>query len=281
MSDRNPEEKFVTINGVNLRYVDWGSDGKTAMICLHGHTSQSGIFREFAETMSDYYHVYTFDQRGHGGSEWARDGYDRERFVEDLGEIINELGLEKVILVGHSMGGWNSVLYTPKNQEVVEKIILVDIGMEPSEQSILMRGKRPPTPTEFSSFDEAYNWARQNNQWASDDRLRQDLGERLAEGKDGIWKWKADPLLYSTPLRDMEDPESVKRLWDSFRSITCPILEVRGTESITLSDEVIDKMIQANSNFVSVDVHGAAHTVSVDKPEDFITVTKSFLGLNP
>ena len=56
---------------------------------------------------------------------------------------------------------------------------------------------------------------------------------------------------------------------------------MRGTESITLSDEVIDKMIQANSNFVSVDVHGAAHTVSVDKPEDFITVTKSFLGLNP
>ena len=146
MSDRIPEEKFVTINGINLRYVDWGADGKTAMICLHGHTSQSGIFREFAETMSDYYHVYTFDQRGHGGSEWAEDGYDRERFVEDLGEIINELGLDKVVLVGHSMGGWNSVLYTPKNQSVVEKIILVDIGMEPSEQSVLMRGKRPPTP---------------------------------------------------------------------------------------------------------------------------------------
>ena len=143
-----------------------------------------------------------------------------------------------------------------------------------------MRGKRPPTPMEFSSLDEAFNWARQNNKWATDERLKKDLSERLREVKAGVWTWKADPLLFSTPLRDMEDPDSIERLWSNFQSIKCPILEVRGTESITLSNEVIDKMINANPLFTSVDVHGAAHTVSVDKPEDFISVTSSFLSID-
>ena len=57
------QEKFITLNGVRLRYLDWGAEGNTPLICMHGHAGQAHIWDEFAEAMSPHFHVYTLDQR--------------------------------------------------------------------------------------------------------------------------------------------------------------------------------------------------------------------------
>ncbi len=279
MTTVQAQEKFVTVNNVRLRYLDWGTEGKPPMICLHGHSGQAHIWDEFAEAMSPYYHVYAFDQRGHGGSQWAGDGYERDRFVEDLAALVDSFGFEKVTLVGLSMGGWNSILYTPDHQDKVEKVILVDIGPEPSEESRQQRGSRPPTPLEFDSFDAAVELARAGNPWATDARLRRDLQDRMKQREDGKWTWKADPLLLTVPLSDMENPESIARYWRSLEAIRCPIMEVRGLGSPLLSDDIIERMCKANPLFSNVDVEDAGHVVPVDKPEEFIQVTRGFLGI--
>ncbi len=279
MTTVQAQEKFVTVNNVRLRYLDWGTEGKPPMICLHGHSGQAHIWDEFAEAMSPYYHVYAFDQRGHGGSQWAGDGYERERFVEDLAALVDSFGFEKVTLVGLSMGGWNSILYTPDHQDKVEKVILVDIGPEPSEESRQQRGSRPPTPLEFDSFDAAVELARASNPWATDARLRRDLQDRMKQREDGKWTWKADPLLLTVPLSDMENPESIASYWRSLEAIRCPIMEVRGLGSPLLSDDIIERMCKANPLFSNVDVEDAGHVVPVDKPEEFIQVTRGFLGI--
>src|SRR5450830_104028 len=102
MTTTKAEEKFVTVNSLRLHYLDWGTKGKPPLVCFHGHTSQAHLFDEFAEAMSPNYHVYSVDQRGHGDSQWATDGYARDRFVEDLGSLLDALSLQKVVLVGHS-----------------------------------------------------------------------------------------------------------------------------------------------------------------------------------
>ena len=279
MTTVQAQEKFVTVNNVRLRYLDWGTEGKPPMICLHGHSGQAHIWDEFAEAMSPYYHVYAFDQRGHGGSQWAGDGYERDRFVEDLAALVDSFGFEKVTLVGLSMGGWNSILYTPDHQDKVEKVILVDIGPEPSEESRQQRGSRPPTPLEFDSFDAAVELARASNPWATDARLRRDLQDRMKQREDGKWTWKADPLLLTVPLSDMESQEAIDRYWRSLEAIRCPIMEVRGLGSPLLSDDIVERMCKANPLFSNVDVEDAGHVVPVDKPEEFIQVTRGFLGI--
>ena len=92
-------EKHVTVNGVRLRYLDWGTEGKTPLVCLHSHTGQAHIWDEFAESASSSYHVLAVDQRGHGESQWAESGYARDRFVEDLAAFVDELGLSRFVLV--------------------------------------------------------------------------------------------------------------------------------------------------------------------------------------
>ena len=94
------QEKRITVNGVNLRYLDWGTTGRMPLVCLHGFTEQLHIWDEFAEAMAPHYHVLTLDQRGHGDSQWASTGYSRDQFVEDVEAFVDELNLSRFVLAG-------------------------------------------------------------------------------------------------------------------------------------------------------------------------------------
>jgi pimeloyl-ACP methyl ester carboxylesterase len=275
-----PISKYVTVNGVRLRYLDWGTRGLPPMVCLHGHTGQARIWDEFAEAMRDSYHVYAVDQRGHGESGHAKDGYARDRFVEDLAAFVDALELDRFTLSGLSMGGWHSMLYTADHPDRVERIVMVDIGPEPSEESIAASGSRPETPMRFDSLEDAVVWMRSGNSWASDDRLKKDAEDKMKQTDDGAWTWKADPALFNVPLPDMSDPGLIGRYWSALETIPCPILEVRGSESPLVSDAVLDRMKDAATDLTSVDVANAGHVVTVDQPEDFIAVTRGFLGVS-
>ena len=279
MTTVKAQEKHVEVNGVRLRYLDWGTRGKTPLVCLHGHTGQAHIWDEFAQAMAPHYHVLAVDQRGHGGSQWASTGYARDRFVEDLAAFVDALGLAKFVLAGLSMGGWHSLLYTPDHQERVERIIIVDIAPEPSLQWREQLAKRPPTPMEFPSLEDAISWMRQGNPWVSDAELRKDAEDKMRQKEDGQWTWKADSSLFNIQLPDMSDQTLISRYWKAIDTITCPILEVRGAESGLVSDETIERMIQRGKQVTSIDIPGAGHVVTVDKPSEFIEATRDFLGV--
>jgi pimeloyl-ACP methyl ester carboxylesterase len=275
-----PISKYVTVNGVRLRYLDWGTRGLPPMVCLHGHTGQARIWDEFAEAMRDSYHVYAVDQRGHGESGHAKDGYARDRFVEDLAAFVDALELERFTLSGLSMGGWHSMLYTAGHPDRVERIVMVDIGPEPSEESVAAAVSRPQTPMHFNSIEDAVAWMRSGNPWASDRRLKKDAQDKMKQTDDSGWTWKADHDLFNVPLPDMSDPGLIGRYWSALETIPCPILEVRGSESPLVSDAVLDRMKDAATDLTSVDVANAGHVVTVDQPEDFIAVTRGFLGVS-
>ena len=275
-----PISKHVTVNGVRLRYLDWGTRGLPPMVCLHGHTGQARIWDEFAEAMRGSYHVYAVDQRGHGESGHALDGYARDRFVEDLAAFVDILELERFTLSGLSMGGWHSMLYTAEHPDRVERIVMVDIGPEPSEESIAAFGSRPHTPMGFDTIEDAVAWMRSGNPWASDARLLKDAQDKMKQTGGGSWTWKADPELFNVPLPDMSDPELIGRYWSALETIPCPILEVRGTESPLVSDGVLDRMKTAATDLSSVDVDNAGHVVTVDQPRKFIEATREFLGVS-
>ena len=273
------QEKFITLNGVRLRYLDWGVSGNTPLICMHGHTGQAHIWDEFAEAMSDHFHVYALDQRGHGGSGWAVDGYARQRFVDDLAAFIEAHGITKCVLAGLSMGGWNALLYADAHPEMVERVIIVDIGPERSQEALRAQMTRQPTPTGFYNFEEAYEWHRAGNPWADETRLRKDIANKMAQKSTGMWEWKADPALFDNTLPDNQAPDYIDNYWRIHRNLPCPVLEVRGKESILISDDIIERMKEASDLFSSIDVEDAGHVVTVDKPQAFIDATAEFLGV--
>ena len=121
--------------------------------------------------------------------------------------------------------------------------------------------------------------AREGNPWATDTRLRRDVEDRLRQRDDGAWTWKADSKLFNVPLSDMTDQTIIDRYWNALERVPCPILEVRGGESVLVSDEVMERMRSVAKHLTDVDVPGAGHVVTVDKPAEFIEATRGFLAV--
>ena len=271
-----PLQQSAFINGLNLTFYEWGDASNPSLICLHSHTNSAASWKEFAEYASSDYHVYAIDQRGHGNSEWASDGYAREKFVQDLSEFIEQKKLADVSLVGCSMGGWHSILYTHLNPKMVNKIVMVDIAPEPSQER-LNAPPSPPTPMYFNEVDDVFNWLRSGNPFASDARLLEETKSRIKQTESGQWTWKADLEGFDNPLPDMTSESLIKGYWNAIKSIECPIYEIRGAESGLVSDEVLTKMEKIGKDVSSTDVERAGHVVMVDQPEAFIEAIKSFL----
>jgi pimeloyl-ACP methyl ester carboxylesterase len=281
MVENTRQEKSVRINGLNLVYLDWGNEEKMPLLCLHGHGSQAHVFDEFGEAMSPYYRVLALNQRGHGGSDWAADGYARDRFVEDLSAFVDELELTRFVLVGLSMGGWHSFLYVPKNPERVERIIIGDIAPEATPQFVEYWLNRSSTPLEFPDVGAALLWGRSTNPRASDERIHKDVLDKIYQRADGTWTHKADPLILADPLVDLTDPAIIERYWKGLTAITCPILAVRGGLSPLVSDEVNERMAEVAKDFRSVDIPDSGHPLTTEQYAQFIEVTSSFLGVRP
>jgi pimeloyl-ACP methyl ester carboxylesterase len=114
-----------TPDGVTLRYVDAGS-GAPPILFIHGWTCNIGTFRDQIPFFTKNHRVVAYDQRGHGESDKPDQDYNIEGFVNDAVWFINELRLEKSVLVGHSMGGTIVLNLVQKHPELASAAVLID-----------------------------------------------------------------------------------------------------------------------------------------------------------
>ena len=120
-------DKFLTLQDLKFHYRDWGGDGRDTLL-VHGLASTCRIWDLVAPLLSDNLRVLTLDQRGHGESQKPNEGYDFATITNDLHAFINELNLDRPLLVGHSWGG-NAVLhYAAFSPNLISGLALVDGG---------------------------------------------------------------------------------------------------------------------------------------------------------
>ena len=265
---------------MRLHCVDWGETGLPPLLCLHGYTSHSRIWDRFALAARHKYRVIGMDQRGHGQSGWASDGYDRASFVTDLHGLVRELGMERVTLVGLSMGGWHALLYASEYPEMVDRVVLVDIAPEVGRRSERRTGDdEEPTPSSFESVEQAFAFARRRNPRPPDDLLLTDVSNSLRQREDGKWVWRPDPAMLQAGFDDPANPDKIRRYWAALESLACPLLVVRGAESGLVPDDVVTRMLEANPLVSAVDVPRSGHNVPLDNPDGFLAAVGAFLGL--
>lgn len=101
-------ERFVTVGpGVELQVVDWGGSGRP-LVLLAGEGSTAHEFDSFAPKLTANYHVYGITRRGFGKSSIpapTEENYSAERLGRDVLAVIEQLKLERPVLVGHSIAG--------------------------------------------------------------------------------------------------------------------------------------------------------------------------------
>lgn len=271
------ENGYLSVGGVRLHYVDWGSAGAPPLLFLHGLSSHAHTFDPFAPLFLPRFHLLALDQRGHGESDWSPEGYDGERFVADLEAFVEALGLNRLTLIGHSMGARNAWNFAARRPERMERLVLVDLGPEIERQG-MERMRSSPAPESFASRDEAFRFMRQANPRPSDDMLILRLLHNLKRGPDGRWVWRYDPALRD-PQRARRAATDGEEAWAALARIPCPTLVVRGAESDLLSQEVAERMALVLPQGRLVVIPGAGHTVPADRPREFAAALAEFLGL--
>src|ERR1700687_4436456 len=122
-------DRYLTVNGLRLHYLDWGDPAKPAMILLHGIARHAHTFDHIAPEFARDHRVIALDMRGHGDSAWSSQGaYLVEDHVADLEAVIRELGLARVTLLGNSTGGRVVQVYAGLHPRRVDRLVVEDVG---------------------------------------------------------------------------------------------------------------------------------------------------------
>lgn len=275
------EDHFIRLNGLQFHYVSWGQPGSPALVCLHGLRSYGKTFDLLGTTLANQFHVIALDQRGRGLSDWdPKGGYYTDRYVADLESLVDQLGFETFHLLGHSMGGTNSLVYGKKHPTRLASLVLEDSG--PGAWSHSGGAERIDkelrnTPLSFETWDEARAFWRSIRPNVTEEAIESRVVNSLRETPAGI-RWQHDQAGIAecrlNPDKSREPPD----LWPCVEAITCPTLLVRGAKSDYLSAETYRAMLERNPRLSGVEVAGAGHYVHDDQPVAFVEAVQAFLA---
>ena len=273
-----PKDKTVSVNGINLHYLDWGNEGKPKILLLHGLRGHCHSWDDVSAEFCKDYHILALDQRGRGESDWAPGGdYSSQSFVADLEGFCEAVGFDKFTLIGHSMGGRNSMAFAGNNADKLENLVIVDIGpdLDPRGSGRITQ-ELINVPEEFDSFEDVYAYQSKQNRFCSEPVLRRRLTYATKELPNGKLGWR-----YDLEIREQRRNNTGSKqpdLWVNLPGIKCPVLIVRGSETDTLALETAEKMVEVLPDGRLVHVEKAAHMVFEDNPEGFIQALHEFLG---
>ncbi len=158
MPTKPVRDEFLIADDVTLHWVQWGEQGQP-IICIHGLTANAFFFQALADDLAKKYQVFAYDLRGRGDSDKPEDGYSIPIHAADLAALIDELGLNRPIIIGHSLGALVALYFAAHHPDKLSKLILLDAGTPlpwntPAEQPAWLTTAIDRLGTTVPSFQE-------------------------------------------------------------------------------------------------------------------------------
>jgi pimeloyl-ACP methyl ester carboxylesterase len=118
----------VPVDGGLLRVGRWGT-GSQVLLAIHGITANHISFQRLASELGEDVTVIAPDLRGRGGSGTLPPPYGIRRHAEDVRAVLDHLGVEQAVVLGHSMGAWVATTFAITNPARVSRLVIVDGGV--------------------------------------------------------------------------------------------------------------------------------------------------------
>lgn len=288
---QGPESHSYFSQRLRLHYVDWGNPDAPPMILIHGGRDHCRNWDWVAERFRHDYHIIAPDLRGHGDSQWMVGGaYNQIDYVYDIAQLLHQKKMTPVTVIGHSLGGSISLLYTALHPENVVKLVAIE-GMGPPPEMIKQRINVPVKkrlhnwmdelrnlsarlPKRYASLEDCYTRMQGENPHLSAEQARHLTIHGSNQNEDGTYSWKFDNYVRSFPPLGV----AFQELWDIYGDITCPTMLVRGLDSWA-SDPVADGRAKNFNCPLTIETFAdAGHWVHHDQLDGFVNSVKDFLG---
>lgn len=274
-----PQHDEIKTAQMRIHYLDWGTAGRRPIIFLHGAALNAHTWDVVCLALRQQFHCYAMDQRGHGESAWAEDGdYSGDAHRGDIEAFVDRLGLDRFVLVGHSMGGFNAFNYAFHHSHRLAALVLVDAG-----PSMLAKGARRIADfvnqtAELDSLDEVMQKAIEFNPRRDPRLLRRSLLHNFRQDPSGKWVRKTDLRMWHGYRSREKERELLKERFRQAARIACPTLIVQGSLSDVLTSEDAEKLAGEFREGHYAQVGEAGHTVQGDNPRALAEVLEQFLA---
>ncbi|MGN2636777.1 alpha/beta fold hydrolase [Nocardia takedensis] len=267
--------------GIDLAADHFGPEDGPLVVFLHGGGQTRHSWKQTGAKLGlAGMRVVTLDARGHGDSAWAEDrDYSRASMVADLLAVLEQLGAtpeRPAVVVGASMGGITGLLTAAAPGEAgIAALVLVDIVTRPEAEGVdrvigFLSRHRDGFDTVEQAADAVAAYMPHRPRPKSTDGLLRNLRER-----EGRWYWHWDPDMLSGRVAD---PETMTEVMETAaRTLTIPVLLVRGMRSDVVSPEGAAAFLELVPHAEMVEIGGAAHTAAGDDNDAFTDAVANFV----
>lgn len=275
-------------SGVRLAADVWTPRGRRSphrgiVVLLHGGGQTRHSWRRTGERLAASGRLaVTVDLRGHGDSQWAPDGdYGVSAHLTDIRVLVAELkrtwGDLPVALVGASLGGKAALLALGEEPGLAQALVMVDIALKvEAKGGNRVKDFMRAAPDGFGSLREAADAISAYNPHRKQSGSLEGLKKNLRE-RDGRWYWHWDPAMVA-PHDEAADTALIhRRARRAARTLTCPVLLVRGRESDVVSDAGVTEMRDLIPDLTVTDVRDVGHMVAGDDNDVFCERLLDFL----
>lgn len=271
--------RIATPDGLELAATLWRSEGRP-VVFVHGFSNDRFVWEDVALGLSADYRPIAHDLRGHGDSDWSiACRYHLHDHARDLATLLDALQIERVALVGHSMGGNVATLFAAQHPERVGALVLVDTG--PALSTDAWRWASSDVEEMARAYDDVAEYrkllglAYPLGASAALDRLAR---TSLVPRRDGRFEPKLDPVLLELLGTERELRETESALWDALAKVRCPVLLVRGERSAMLPGSTAHRMLEVLADARLVEIPRAGHAVAIDNAPALLREIETFLG---
>ena len=261
-------------DGLRLFYRDYaGPADRPPLLCLHGLTRNSRDFEALAGRYAGRFRVIAPDFRGRGMSERDPEPgrYLPLTYASDVLQLLDELGIERAVFVGTSLGGLVTMLVAGIQPERIAGAILNDIGPDLDTAGLDRIKSYVGKPKRFKDWAQAADYVVEVNRglpasYGPDDWVR--AAKRICRD-DGDGVVLDYDMAIAEPFNRPEKPEGgvAFDMWPLYRRLgQVPLLIVRGESSDLLSRETAKAMLDAAPGAQLVTVEGVGHAPELTEP---------------
>ncbi len=256
---------FLTSDGVRLHYAEYGH-GRT-IVMVPGWTMPAWIFEAQIRTFSQQFRVVAFDPRSQGDSEVAATGHDPWRRGQDIGELLDQLGSDPVLLMGWSLGVLDSLAYVHSyGDHRLAGLVLIDNSV----------GEDPP-PSASGEPSHAARPLRPGPRLSRAEEMRRFVAGLFLRPQPAFWLDRlAEACLHTPPaaasaLRAYPVPRTFWK--EAVYSTARPVLYVVRPKWAGQAAN----LAAHHPNAETVIMDGVGHALFVDDPGRFDWVVESFI----
>ncbi len=291
---KNYSDFYYRVNdGLQLYARDYAGAGRSGsqgraeatltVLCLHGLSRNSADFEQLADQLCDRYRVLVPDQRGRGLSQWDSDNsrYQPLTYVQDMWQLLDALGIGKVVVIGTSMGGLMGMLMAAQQPQRIAGLVINDVGPEVDPAGLARLMSYVGRDQVIRNWDDAVAYTRKLNQVCFpfyNDEQWQAMARRLyRENEQGVPVAAYDPAI-AAPIHSDQDNAVPPDLWPLYQTLReVPLLLLRGELSDLLSVTCFVRMQQEVPAAMAVTVPGVGHAPMLDEP-DALDAIEEFLA---